>query len=241
MMPPAQEIPPSLIGEGKGVSGEIKDCWVRHKHGFHTIRGFHFGRPLRGSGDGVCPADKKSHPGSRRRFAGLVPGHGLSEDGRGLLCRDGRQGGSHRDSGQEKIAVLHASFTNASCAHALDMDDGHRFAASHPGAVVIPASIAAGGASIMGLTREETIAALGMAGLQSAGLIRVNHEVEGSMVKPVNPGRAAMSGLLSCILAGKGARGPDDPEPGKHSGVGFQGEMGSSLPSEERGDGDHHE
>jgi 2-methylcitrate dehydratase PrpD len=47
-----------------------------------------------------------------------------------------------------------------------------------------------------------------MAGLQSAGLIRVNHEEEGSMVKPITPARAALSGLLSCILAKKGASGP---------------------------------
>jgi 2-methylcitrate dehydratase PrpD len=160
---------------------------------------------------------------------------------------------------KRKIPAIHAAFANASCAHALDMDDGHRFAASHPGAVIIPAAIAAAelgrastkkliagivtgyeimirigrainpsslnrgfhitgitgpfgaagaAANIMGLSREETIAAMGMAGLQSAGLIQVNHEVEGSMVKPLNPARAAASGLLSCILAVKGARGP---------------------------------
>jgi len=161
--------------------------------------------------------------------------------------------------GKKKIPAIHAAFANASCAHALDMDDGHRFAASHPGTVVIPAAIAAAelagastkalitgivvgyeimirigraivpsslnrgfhitgitgtfgaaaaAANIMGLTQEETIAALGMAGLQSAGLIQVNHEVEGSMVKPLNPARASSSGLLSCILARKGAKGP---------------------------------
>jgi 2-methylcitrate dehydratase PrpD len=161
--------------------------------------------------------------------------------------------------GKKKIPAPHAAFANAACAHALDMDDGHRFAASHPGVVVIPAAIAAAelvgastkklitgivvgyevmirigkaitpsslnrgfhitgitgpfgaaaaAANIMGLTRDETIAAMGMAGLQSAGLIQVNHEVEGSMVKPLNPARASSSGLLSCILARKGARGP---------------------------------
>jgi len=161
--------------------------------------------------------------------------------------------------GKKRIPALNAAFANAVCAHALDMDDGHRFAASHPGAVVIPAAIAAAelvkastktlitgivvgyevmiqigkviassslkrgfhitgitgpfgaaaaAAKIMGLAREEVIAAMGMAGLQSAGLIQVNHEVEGSMVKPLNPGRASASGLLSCILARKGAKGP---------------------------------
>ncbi|MBW2041861.1 MAG: MmgE/PrpD family protein [Deltaproteobacteria bacterium] len=160
----------------------------------------------------------------------------------------------------KKIPAPHAAFVNASCAHALDMDDGHRFAASHPGVVVIPAALAAAelaaagtkalitgivvgyeimirigraivpssldrgfhitgitgtfgaaaaAANIMGLSWEETIAALGMAGLQSAGLIQVNHEVEGSMVKSLNPARASSSGLLSCILARKGAKGPE--------------------------------
>jgi 2-methylcitrate dehydratase PrpD len=158
-----------------------------------------------------------------------------------------------------KVPAVHAALANASCAHALDMDDGHRFAASHPGAVVIPAALAAAElegantrkliagivtgyeimirigraivpsslnrgfhitgitgtfgataavANIMGLSREEIIAAFGMAGLQSAGLIQVNHEEEGSMAKPLNPARASMSGVLSCILAKKGARGP---------------------------------
>ncbi|MCU0594838.1 MAG: MmgE/PrpD family protein [Desulfobacterota bacterium] len=160
---------------------------------------------------------------------------------------------------KRKVPAVNAALANASCAHALDMDDGHRFAAAHPGAVIIPASIAAaelvGGSTktlitgivagyevmirigrainpsslnrgfhitgitgtfgaaasvalIMGLDPGETVAALGMAGLQSAGLIQVNHEEEGSMVKPITPARAAVSGLLSCILARKGARGP---------------------------------
>jgi 2-methylcitrate dehydratase PrpD len=36
----------------------------------------------------------------------------------------------------------------------------------------------------------------------------VNHEVEGAKVKPLNPARAASNGLLSCLLAKRGARGP---------------------------------
>ena len=160
---------------------------------------------------------------------------------------------------KRKVPAVHAALANATCAHALDMDDGHRFAASHPGTVVIPAAVAAAeragassktlitgivvgyevmirigraivpsslnrgfhitgitgpfgaaaaAANLMGLTRGETVAALGMAGLQSAGLIQVNHEIEGSMVKPLNPARASSSGVLSCELARKGARGP---------------------------------
>jgi len=160
---------------------------------------------------------------------------------------------------KKKFPAVNAALANAACAHALDMDDGHRFAALHPGTVVIPAAIAAAelsqantkkliagivvgyevmirigmaitpsslnrgfhitgitgpfgaaaaAAKIMGLNHEETIDAFGIAGLQQSGLIQVNHEVEGAMVKPINPAKAAMSGLLSSILAEKGAKGP---------------------------------
>jgi 2-methylcitrate dehydratase PrpD len=160
---------------------------------------------------------------------------------------------------KRKFPAVNAAFANAACAHALDMDDGHRFAALHPGTVIIPAALAAAelsrgttkelmagvvagyevmirigmainpsslnrgfhatgitgpfgavaaAANIMKLGREETIGALGLAGLQGSGLLQVNHDVEGAKVKPINPARAAMSGLFSCILAQKGAKGP---------------------------------
>jgi 2-methylcitrate dehydratase PrpD len=160
---------------------------------------------------------------------------------------------------KKKFPAVNAAFANASCAHAMDMDDGHRFGALHPGAVIIPAALAAAElvgadpktllagivagyeimirigaainpsslnrgfhitgvtgvfgaaaacAKIMNLKQEETVGALGMAGLQASGLIQVNHEVEGAKVKPLNPARAASNGLLSCILAKRGARGP---------------------------------
>jgi 2-methylcitrate dehydratase PrpD len=160
---------------------------------------------------------------------------------------------------KRKFPAIHAAFANASCAHAIDMDDGHRFGALHPGVAIIPAAIAAAElgeadpktllagivagyeimirlgaainpsslnrgfhitgitgvygaaaacAKILNLNYEETAGALGMAGLQASGLIQVNHEVEGAKVKPLNPARAASNGLLSCILAKRGARGP---------------------------------
>ncbi len=160
---------------------------------------------------------------------------------------------------KRKFPALNAVFANASCAHALDMDDGHRFGALHPGTVIVPAALGAAelskastkdlitgivlgyevmirigmainpsslnrgfhatgitgpfgavaaSASIMKLSREETIGAIGLAGLQGSGLLQVNHDVEGAKVKPINPARAAQSGLLSAILAQKGAKGP---------------------------------
>jgi 2-methylcitrate dehydratase PrpD len=160
---------------------------------------------------------------------------------------------------KRKFPAINAALANAACAHALDMDDGHRFAALHPGTVVIPAAIAAAelsgantkkliagivvgyevmirigmaitpsslnrgfhitgitgpfgaaaaAAKIMGLNHQKTVDAFGIAGLQQSGLIQVNHEVEGAMVKPINPAKAAVSGLLSSVLAEKGAKGP---------------------------------
>jgi len=160
---------------------------------------------------------------------------------------------------KKKFPAINAVFANASCAHAIDMDDGHRFGALHPGTVIIPAALAAtelrtastrdliagvvagyevmirigaainpsslnrgfhatgitgtfgaaaAAAGIMKLNRDEIVGALGMAGLQSAGVLQINHDVEGAKVKPINPARAAQAGLLACIMAGKGARGP---------------------------------
>lgn len=160
---------------------------------------------------------------------------------------------------KRKFPAVNAALANGACAHALDMDDGHRFAASHPGAAVIPAAIAAGelsrastkdliagvvvgyevfiriamainpsnlsrgfhstgvvgpfgaaaaAANIMKLSHDETIGALGLAGLQGAGLLAVTHDDEAAKVKSLHPAKAAMAGLFSAVLAQKGARGP---------------------------------
>lgn len=180
-----------------------------------------------------------------------------------------------------KVPALNAAFANAACAHALDMDDGHRFAALHPGTVVIPAALAAAelagattkqmiagivcgyevairigmainpsslsrgfhstgtvgpfgaaaaAAAILRLDREQTVAAFGIAGLQGAGLLQVNHdESGGGEAKAINSARAAMSGLFSAMLAGKGAKGPRRILEGKD---GFLGAFASEVNTE---------
>ncbi|MCE5280931.1 MAG: MmgE/PrpD family protein [Deltaproteobacteria bacterium] len=159
-----------------------------------------------------------------------------------------------------KVPAIHAAFANAACGHALDLDDGHRFAALHPGTVTIPAAFAAAemtgapmrrlvsgiligyelmirismainpsslnrgfhptgmvgqfgaaaaAAHIMGLGYEETVGALGLAGLSLPGLMQCNHEEGAAHSKPITPARAAQEGLLSCVLAQRGVRGPE--------------------------------
>lgn len=55
-------------------------------------------------------------------------------------------------------------------------------------------------AKLLGLDKNQMIQALGIAGTQAAGLI----ETFGTMSKPLNPGRAAHSGVLAALLAEKG-------------------------------------
>ncbi len=158
-----------------------------------------------------------------------------------------------------RFPALNAALANAACAHALDMDDGHRFGALHPGVVVIPTALAAAemsgastrsflagvavgyeimirvglainpsslnrgfhatgvtgvfgaaaaAAGVIALSLEEISGALGLAGLQAAGILQVNHESIGAKVKPINPAKAAQSGLLAVVLARRGAQGP---------------------------------
>jgi 2-methylcitrate dehydratase PrpD len=60
------------------------------------------------------------------------------------------------------------------------------------------ATVTAG--KLLGLDEGEMIQALGIAGTQAAGLI----EAFGTMSKPLNPGKAAQSGVLAALLAQKG-------------------------------------
>src|SRR5690606_29784581 len=66
------------------------------------------------------------------------------------------------------------------------------------------AAIAA--AKLLGLTTEQTIAALGNAGTQAAGLWEFIED--GAMTKQLHTGKAAMNGLLAALLAQKGFTGP---------------------------------
>jgi len=60
------------------------------------------------------------------------------------------------------------------------------------------AAVTAG--KLLDLNEDEMIQALGMAGTQAAGLV----ETFGTMSKPLNPGKAAQSGVLAALLAQKG-------------------------------------
>jgi len=66
---------------------------------------------------------------------------------------------------------------------------------------------AAASGKIIGLNVNELTNALGIAGTQSSGLLEV---LRGdSIIKPLNPGRAAQSGILAALLAHSGITAPD--------------------------------
>src|SRR5688572_2180828 len=158
---------------------------------------------------------------------------------------------------ERRLPAIHAALVNGVYGHALDMDDGHRMAAGHPGVATLPAALAAAevhhssgqdllraivcgyevfvriGAHLnpahlkrgfhttatvapfaaatavgllAGLDAPRLTRALGLAGLQGAGLMEVFHD--GAMAKPFQTARGAAAGLLAADLAARGALGP---------------------------------
>ena len=74
----------------------------------------------------------------------------------------------------------------------------------HSGATVGVFSAASGAARALGLSPEQAVHALGIAGTQSAGLMAAQY---GAMVKRMHAGRAAQSGLYGAVLAEAGFTG----------------------------------
>lgn len=160
-------------------------------------------------------------------------------------------------TGGRKFPAPAAALANGISGHALDMDDGHRYGAFHPGVAVIPAALAAAEAAgadgarliggivagyetvirisrginpshltrgfhttgtagtfgaaaavgnIIGLDHGKMTHALGLAGLQAAGLLEILHD--GAMAKPLHPGHAGAAGIFAAEMARRGGEGP---------------------------------
>ena len=74
----------------------------------------------------------------------------------------------------------------------------------HSGATVGVFSAASGAARALGLSPEQTVRALGIAGTQAAGLMAAQF---GAMVKRMHAGRSSQSGLYGALLAERGFTG----------------------------------
>src|SRR4249920_3670237 len=77
----------------------------------------------------------------------------------------------------------------------------------HSGATVGTFASAAGAARALGLSTDQTVHALGIAGTQAAGLMAAQF---GSMVKRMHAGRSSQSGLYGALLAAEGFTGIQD-------------------------------
>ena len=75
----------------------------------------------------------------------------------------------------------------------------------HTTATVGCFAAAAAAGKIMGLTVEQLVWALGNAGTQAAGLWEF--QTDGALTKPLHPGKAALAGVLSALLAREGFTG----------------------------------
>lgn len=82
----------------------------------------------------------------------------------------------------------------------------HVYRGFHPTGTCGTLGAAATVAKLLKLTKSETNNALRIATLQSSGLLEVSRT--GGSMKPLNPARAAQSGVYSALLAKRGARGP---------------------------------
>lgn len=74
----------------------------------------------------------------------------------------------------------------------------------HSGATVGVFSAVSGAARALGLSAEQTVHALGIAGTQAAGLMAAQY---GAMVKRMHAGRSSQSGLYGALLAANGFTG----------------------------------
>jgi len=77
----------------------------------------------------------------------------------------------------------------------------------HTTGTVGPFGAAAACSKLLELSKKEVENALSIAGLQGAGLLEAL--TSGQMMKSLHPGKAAQAGVLSSLLAQKGAEGPE--------------------------------
>jgi len=114
---------------------------------------------------------------------------------------------SHRPmSGKEFLAAAVAGYEIGPRV-GMCMGQEHIGQGWHSGATLGVFSAAAGAARGLGLSAEQTVNALGIAGTQAAGLMAAQF---GAMVKRMHAGRSSQSGLYGALLASNGFTGIQD-------------------------------
>jgi 2-methylcitrate dehydratase PrpD len=111
----------------------------------------------------------------------------------------------HGKSGQEVITATVAAF-EVSIRIALAVNPALRVRGYHTTGTCGTFGGAVGAAKILGLTEEQILNTMGLAGTQAAGLLQTLQD--GDMSKRMHPGKSAANGILAALLAQKGYTGP---------------------------------
>lgn len=110
-----------------------------------------------------------------------------------------------RSSGRDVIAALVAGYDIA-VRIAKAINPGHRQRGYHTTGTVSLFGAAAASARLLGCNAEQIAWALGLAGMQSAGI--QSYLDDSCMAKPFSPGKSAFNGVLAAIMASRGFTGP---------------------------------
>jgi 2-methylcitrate dehydratase PrpD len=108
-------------------------------------------------------------------------------------------------SGREIIAAVVAAYDMA-VRIARAINPGHRQRGYHTTGTVSVFGAAAACARLLGCSVEQIASALGLAGIQSAGIQAFLDD--SCMAKPFSPGKSAFNGVIAALMASRGFTGP---------------------------------
>jgi 2-methylcitrate dehydratase PrpD len=108
-------------------------------------------------------------------------------------------------SGKEVITALVAGYEIA-VRVAKAINPGHRSRGYHTTGTVSCLAAAAAGARLLGCNAEQIAWAIGLAGMQSAGI--QSYLDDPCIAKPFSPGKSAFNGTLAAVMASRGFSGP---------------------------------
>jgi len=120
------------------------------------------------------------------------------------------------EAGASGAAVLEAAIagTEVLCKIGLVAPGKFHARGFHPTAICSTFGAAAAAGKLYGLTLEQWVDALGLCGSQSSGIIE--YLADGTWTKRMHPGWSAHGGVIACLLAQEGFRGPAKVFEGTH-------------------------
>lgn len=108
-------------------------------------------------------------------------------------------------SGKEVVTALVAGYEIA-VRVAKAINPGHRSRGYHTTGTVSCLGAAAAGARLLGCNAEQIAWAIGLAGMQSAGI--QSYLDDPCIAKPFSPGKSAFNGTIAAVMASRGFSGP---------------------------------